>query len=245
MRADPSRQRSLLELQTLDTTLAQLGHRQSTLPEHARLAELEAAVSATESTLLLARTEHEDVQRELRKADADVQLVRDRAERDRQRLQAGTGNAKDLQGIQHELESLARRQDVLEEAELEVMERAEAAEEQVRAAEQELATLTGEAEQVRAGRDAATADLTAQSARVAADRDRLVEVTGPDLVALYEKIRARSGSGAAPLVARRCGGCQLELHSVDLGRMRAADEDEVLRCEECGRILVRTEESGL
>jgi predicted nucleic acid-binding Zn-ribbon protein len=245
VKADPSRQRALLELQTLDTTLAQLEHRRSTLPEHARLAELESAVSATQSALVLARTEHEDLQRELRKADADVQLVRDRAERDRQRLQAGSGSAKDLQGIQHELESLARRQNVLEEAELEVMERAEEAQQRLSAAEQELQQLTLQAEQVRDARDAASADITAASTRVGGERAQLVETVGPDLVALYDKIRARSGSGAAPLVARRCGGCQLELHTVDLGRIRDAEEDEVLRCEECGRILVRTGESGL
>jgi len=174
-----------------------------------------------------------------------VQLVRDRASRDQQRLASGAGTAKDLQGIQHELESLARRQSILEDAELEVMERAEVVEQRVGAAEQELARLAADAEGVTASRDDATADITADRTRVAADRDRLVSDVGPDLVALYDKIRARSGTGAAPLVARRCGGCQLELNTVDLGRIRDAEEDEVLRCEECGRILVRTEESGL
>ncbi|MGB7448102.1 MAG: C4-type zinc ribbon domain-containing protein [Ornithinimicrobium sp.] len=245
MRADPSRQRALLDLQTLDTTLAQLEHRRATLPEHDRLDGLATAISSTESEMVHAHTEYEDLQRELRKAEADVQLVRDRAARDQQRLAAGTGTAKDLQGIQHELESLARRQDILEEAELEVMERAEVAERRVNAAEQEHASLAADAERVTVARDDATADITADRTRVAADRDRLVGAVGPDLVALYDKIRARSGTGAAPLVARRCGGCQLELNTVDLGRIRGAEEDEVLRCEECGRILVRTEESGL
>ena len=59
------------------------------------------------------------------------------------------------------------------------------------------------------------------------------------------RVRAHSGTGAAPLVQRRCGGCRLDLNAVDLSRIRNAPEDEVLRCEECGRILVRTEESGL
>jgi predicted nucleic acid-binding Zn-ribbon protein len=245
VRADPSRQRALLDLQTLDTTLAQLDHRHATLPEHARLEALAAAISSAESELVHARTEHEDLQRELRKAEADVQLVRDRASRDQQRLASGAGTAKDLQGIQHELESLARRQSILEDAELEVMERADVVERRVGAAEQELARLAADAEGVTASRDDATADITADRSRVAADRDRLVSDVGPDLVALYDKIRARSGTGAAPLVARRCGGCQLELNTVDLGRIRDAEEDEVLRCEECGRILVRTEESGL
>jgi predicted nucleic acid-binding Zn-ribbon protein len=53
------------------------------------------------------------------------QLVRDRAARNQARLDAGTGTAKDLQALQHELVSLARRQGELEDIELEVMERAE------------------------------------------------------------------------------------------------------------------------
>ena len=69
---------------------------------------------------------------------------------------------------------------------------------------------------------------------------------GEDLVALYEKIRASSGGiGAAALRHRRCEGCRLELNQVDINRIRGAADDEVLRCEECRRILVRTAESGL
>lgn len=69
---------------------------------------------------------------------------------------------------------------------------------------------------------------------------------GDELVTLYEKIRAGSGGmGAAELRQRRCGGCQLDINPVELQRLRSAPEDEVLRCEECRRILVRTAESGL
>jgi uncharacterized protein len=51
--------------------------------------------------------------------------------------------------------------------------------------------------------------------------------------------------GAAALVQRRCQGCRLELNAADLREITAAAEDEVLRCEECQRILVRTAESGI
>ena len=67
-----------------------------------------------------------------------------------------------------------------------------------------------------------------------------------ELVALYEKIRAReNGVGAAALHQRRCPGCRLELTASDVSRLRDAAPDEVLRCEQCQRILVRTPESGL
>ena len=67
-----------------------------------------------------------------------------------------------------------------------------------------------------------------------------------DLVALYEKVRtSSSGVGAAALHQGRCEGCHLQLNTTDINRIREADEDEVLRCEECRRILVRTATSGL
>ena len=66
------------------------------------------------------------------------------------------------------------------------------------------------------------------------------------LVALYEKIREQQGGvGAAELRQRRCGGCRLELNNVEINELRDADPDEVMRCDECRRILVRTAESGL
>ena len=64
-------------------------------------------------------------------------------------------------------------------------------------------------------------------------------------MALYERLREQKGVGAALLRARQCGGCNMSLDASELSRIRAAPADEVIRCEECQRILVRTDESGL
>ncbi|TQL59910.1 hypothetical protein FB474_1282 [Oryzihumus leptocrescens] len=201
---------------------------------------------ALDSELVRARTAHGDVQREVAKAEADVQLVRDRAARDQARLDSGQGTAKDLQALQHEVASLARRQGELEDVELEVMERAEALEARVRELETARAELTVKVDALEAARDKALADLDAEAAQVSANRANVVPGVGEDLVALYEKIRANSGGvGAAALHQRRCEGCRLELNQVDINRIAAAADDEVLRCEECRRILVRTSESGI
>lgn len=246
LNADPSRQWRLLDLQAIDTRLDQIAHARATLPEHARVAELETKAEGVESLLVRARTELGDIQREVTKAEADVQLVRDRAARDQTRLDSGTGSAKDLTAIQHELQSLARRQSELEDIELEVMERAEESESAVSQLEEQRTAITADLEAAVAARDAALAALDAEERQVAAPRADTVAGVGDDLVALYEKIRAQSGGlGAAALRQRRCGGCQLELNNVDMSRIKAAPEDEVLRCEECRRILVRTAESGL
>ena len=246
MNAESARQLRLLDLQAIDTRLDQIAHARSHLPQLAELADLEGKARLIDDQLVRSRTELGDVQREVAKAESDVQLVRDRAARDQARLDAGTGTAKDLQAIQHELTSLARRQSELEDIELEVMERAEAAESDVAELERGRGELTERLTALEAARDEAFARLDAEAAEIAAPRPTVVEEVGADLVTLYEKIRlSNGGTGAAALHQRRCGGCQLELNPVEIQRIRSAPEDEVLRCEECRRILVRTAESGL
>lgn len=245
MKADPARQSKLLDLQAIDTRLSQIEHARRTIPQLAEIADLEGKARLLDDQLVRSRTELGDVQREIAKADADVQQVRDRATRDQQRLDSGVGTAKDLTAIQHELESLARRQGELEEVELEVMERAEAIQSDVNELERGRAELTERLSALEALRDERLAELDAEAARVGGPRDSVVSEVGDDLVALYEKIRTTSGTGAAPLRQRRCTGCQLELNQVELRTIKDAPEDAVLRCEECRRILVRMPESGL
>ncbi len=246
MKADIQRQWRLLDLQQLDTRLAQIAHRARSLPV---LAEVDRATEqqvTSDEECVLARTRVDDVEREIRKADADVQLVRDRAERDRARLDSGQGSAKDLQNLQHELETLARRQSELEDKELEVMERAEELRGDLERREQEHRELATKIDELTRQRDREIADLDQEREGILAQRADIAAGVGADLLELYEKVRERHGGlGAAPLQTRRCAGCGLELNQSDLARLRSADEDEVLRCEECGRILVRTAESGL
>ena len=126
------------------------------------------------------------------------------------------------------------------------MERAEAAESDVAGFERGRGELTTRIEALEEARDEAFARLDGEAADIGAPRPTVVDEVGADLVALYEKIRlANGGTGPAALRQRRCGGCQLELNPVEIQRIRSAPEDEVLRCEECRRILVRTAESGL
>jgi predicted nucleic acid-binding Zn-ribbon protein len=244
--AAPQEQWRLLDVQDHDTRLAQIAHRVATLPEHAEIERLRTRLGTFASELVVARTRADDLARELTKAEADVEQVRQRAARDRARLEAGQGSAKDLLSMQHELQTLAQRQNVLEDAELEVMERQETA-------ATELARLVAEHERVQAElaelesrRDEQIAGLDAEAATVSQAREQAAAGLPGDLLALYERVRANAGGvGAARLSRRRCEGCRLELNATDLGRIRVAADDAVIRCEECGRILVRTAESGL
>lgn len=245
MKADRERQLRLLDLQACDTRLGQIRHRTANLPEQKALDALAAERLAVDADLVKARTRHSDIARDVVKAEADVQLVRDRAARNRARLDAGSGTPKELTSLQHELDSLARRQAELEDDQLEIMERAEGAEALVAHLEARAGELAGAVADATAVRDAAMATLASETADLTQRRLQIVPAVGEDLVRLYEKIGEQTGMGAAAVIARRCDGCRLELMGADVARIAAAADDEVLRCEECRRILVRTEESGL
>lgn len=197
--------------------------------------------------VVAAETEESDVSRQQAKADADVEQVRARAERDRQRLDSGAvTSAKDLESLQHEIESLARRQADLEDVELEVMERLEDVQGRLAALRAELAEVQDRSAGLASARDDQLADIAKDREFAAAQRADQARQLPADLAKLYEKLRAdNAGIGAARLHRGRCEGCRLELTATDLAKARAAEPDAVLRCEECRRILVRTDESGL
>jgi predicted nucleic acid-binding Zn-ribbon protein len=241
-RAPAADQARLLDLQDLDSTLSRLDHRRRTLPEAARAAELTERVATLEQDAVILRTRVSDLDREVARAEREVEQVRARADRDRDRLAAGTGSSKDLMGLQHELETLAARQRDLEDVELEVMERREAEAGRLAAVEKELEAVRGELADVTAARDRALAEIMGEGRRVTGERASTAAAIDAGLVALYDKLRAsRGGVGAARLSGGRCDGCHLDIPSSDLAAIRALPADEVVRCEECGRILVRTE----
>ncbi len=244
--AAPQDQWRLLDVQAHDTRLGQIAHRRRTLPEHGDVERLTARLGQVGDDLVAARTIASDIEREVGKAEADVEQVRQRAGRDRTRLDSGQGSAKDLQALQHELATLAQRQSVLEDVELEVMERLEKAQARVDEVEAERQRLTVELAAATSARDAAIAVLDDEARSETADRANAAAGVPGELLALYEKVREQAGGvGAARLYQRRCEGCRLELNNTDIGRFRAAAPDTVLRCEECRRILVRTADSGL
>ncbi|CAL9543583.1 putative protein [Streptomyces sp. enrichment culture] len=196
---------------------------------------------------MAARTESSDTAREQAKAEADVDQVRKRAARDQERLDSGlVTNPKDLSGLQSEIASLSRRQDDLETVVLEVMERQEAAE--ARAAELATAVTDLEAREAELveRRDEALAGIGAEEDTVRKQREQIAEGVPADLLKLYDRLREKQGGvGAARLYQRRCEGCRLELDVTVVNEVKAAAADDVVRCENCSRILVRTPESGL
>jgi predicted nucleic acid-binding Zn-ribbon protein len=215
IRADKGAQLRLLDLQTVDTTLAQLSHRRQTLPLHAAVARLHTERAALASDLVAAETAVSDLELEQAKAESDLEPVRERISD-------------------------------LEDAELEVMEQLEVAMASRERIGARIKRLDDDLAETIAERNRQLATLEAEMAGLRTERDEIAPLIPPDLLGLYDKIGANHGGvGAAELRQRRCTGCQLEINAADLRAFAAAAEDEVLRCEECGRILIRTPQSGL
>ncbi|CAA9380308.1 MAG: FIG137478: Hypothetical protein [uncultured Nocardioides sp.] len=246
MKADPAHQVELLEVQDLDARASQLRHQRAHLPELAEMATLEQERGTISDQERDARIVVDDLTAEQLKADREVEQVRTRRERDRTRMDTGQiTNPKDLERMQHELVSLERRITTLEDAELEIMEQLEEAQQVLAGLGIRAADVDARLAELMAARDVRWAEIDAELATLAYSRGPLAERVPSDLMALYERLREQKGVGAALLRARQCGGCQLTLDSSEISRIRSAPADEVIRCEECQRILVRTSESGL
>ena len=247
LKADPAAQLALLDLQAIDARADVLRHQRRTLPELAEIAALQETRAGADAQRRDAQILVDDLTAEQHKVDMDVEQVKTRRTRDRERMDQGLiTNPKDLERMQGELESLERRITTLEDEELEVMARLEDAQKdldgflsQVSDADERLGSLA-------AARDEKLAALDTELASLDAERRSATETLPADLLGLYDKLReAKGGVGAALLRARECGGCRLTLDAHEIADIRSKPEDEVVRCEECQRILVRTSESGL
>jgi predicted nucleic acid-binding Zn-ribbon protein len=245
MKAEPAVQRRLLDLAEADGELARLAHRRRTLPEHAQLADAEAAVRKAKDKLVEVETVAGDLDRDIRRLERDVDGVRARTDRDNALLSGAGIGAKQATELQHELETLARRQSVLEDEQLEVMEQREAVGVDVEHSRGVLAADEQAVDEIIERRDSALADLDAAEAGRRRDRGEIAVNLPADLLVLYDKRREQRGTGAAALLQRRCQACRLELDRTALSELRSAPADDVVYCEECGVILVRTPESGL
>jgi hypothetical protein len=247
VKASPEAQLRLLELADIDAELTRLEHRRRALPEHEEIAALERRDRELRDELAALDATEGDLKREQAKSEADVEQVRSRIERDRSRLNAGqVSSPRELENLQSEIESLHRRQSDLEEIVLDVMERLEGAQSRQAAARAERERIGIDLAAVTERRDVALAELGEQAGKAADRRTTVVADEPAELIDLYERLRTQHGGvGAAALRRGRCEGCHLSLNTVDLNAIRAAAPDEVLRCEECRRILVRTSESGL
>ena len=239
MKADVFQQHMLLELAALDAEVSRAEHRTKNLPEQKAVEEVQAFHREANDRLSALRLALADIDAQVAKFETEIDGVRQREDRDRALLAGGTIDPKQLNDLQHELETLQRRQASLEDSELEAMERREeltADQDRELAGLEELESALAEAQRAC---DEARGELAQLTDKSAARRAELIAGMDQALVALYERQRTREGVGAGQLQGRRCGACRIEIDRGELARIAAAPDDEVLRCPECSAILLR------
>lgn len=239
MKADVFQQHSLLQLAELDAGVSRAEHRTKNLPEQKAVEEARAAHREASDRLAALELALADIDAQVAKLETEIDGVRQREDRDRALMAGGSVDPKQLNDLQHELETLQRRQASLEDSQLEVMEKRE------ELAAQQASELAGIEELQSALTDAqracddARAELAQLVEKSAARRAELVSEIDGALVTLYERQRSRTGVGAAPLQGRRCGACRIEIDQGESARIAAAADDDVVRCPECATILLR------
>jgi uncharacterized protein len=244
VKATPEEQALLLEVQALDTKISQLDYRAKSLPQHGILIGIAAELEAARIAEIASSGAREDVAIELKRVEADVSVVESRISRDSERLQASS-SVKDVQALEQELAALRKRQNDLEEIELTVMERLEEVDAALASTKSQSSTLAARVSELEAERDIALIEIDAERTQAAAGRQTIVAKVPDDLMALYEKQRARYGNGASLLRGGVSSASGVKLVEADLQLIRAAAPDDVLLCPDSSAILVRTSESGL
>jgi len=244
LKASPESQALLLDLQAFDTKLSQLDHRAKSLPELATLAGFAKDADVLRLTLAQQAGALEDVTLELGRVESDVEVVETRIKRDTERLQ-GSSSVKDVAALEQELAALKKRLGDLEEIELTVMEKLEERQTEASNTAAALDALRQRITEVEADRDAVLTSIAAERGVAAAARTDLAATIPADLLALYERQRARYGTGASHLRGGVSQASGVKLLENEMQAIRAAPPDEVIMCASSEAILVRTAESGL
>ncbi len=231
----------LLRLQDHDIVIDQITHRQASLPERPALAAARAAVADIDGRIATTRARRDELARDEKRLADEVAIVEAKATDVNDKLYGGTiTSPKELQAFQEDYDSLKRRQNELEEHEIEIMEAIEPVDAELARLDEERTTLDAAREEAVTALATAEAAVGGELDRARSERDGIAAAVPPDHLATYDRVRGDfAGTPIARLVGTNCGGCHLTLSAVSLDRLRALPDDAVATCDECGRILVR------
>jgi len=240
LKASVEDQGRLIDLQRIDSNILTLETKLKNLPEIEQLAAIAKRISEGQELLKSAELELGDVAVELKRSEVEVEQVSERIKKDESRLNSGQGSPKELEQMQHEIASLEKRKSDLEDGELEIMLRHDSAKAKVETLRSDEAGLKQLELELNIRFENASTELRTKLGEEIKLRESKSAEIEKSLLDLYEKIRGSAGGvGAALLVGNTCEGCHLSITPVELEKIKSQAADEVVRCEECRRILVR------
>ena len=238
-----SRFDGLLEVQRLDTELDQLRHKRAHLPERTELKDVEAQRAALVAQLGAAVAARDEVAARQAGFEKDIAASEARiAEIDKRMYSGEVTAARDLQAMTTEMDHIRSRVSTLEDSALEAMDELEPLAAAVSDLEARDAGLAELAERLRVAIADAETAIDGELATEVEQRTSAAAGVADDLLAEYEKLRTRLGGiGVAKLEHGTCMGCRMKLPATELDRVKHQPPDALVHCEQCGRILVRSE----
>ena len=231
----------LLDLQRVDSAIDRLEQRKADLPEQRALDEIAAQLEEIRSAHAVLKAQMDEIARDQGRLEGDVQMIDDKIKHESERLYGGDiTSPKELASIQAELDALRRRKNHLEDQDLEVMERREGVEKELGELDARVSELEGQSQQAEAARDAAAVEIETELTANGEQRASILPQIPEELLETYEDLRPkRGGVAAAALEGNVCRGCGVSLSPMALDVIKRAGADELPRCENCRRILVR------
>ncbi|MCB0988730.1 MAG: hypothetical protein KDB09_13305 [Acidimicrobiales bacterium] len=231
---------TLLAIQAHDTRLDQIRHQLAGLAERAARDTASDAVASIDGEIAGVTSARGDLARRQKRLDDEIETIAAKRAHEEETLYGGSvTNARALQDLQEEIESLKRRISDLEDQDLEIMEQIEPLDARLAELAESRDEAVGVLEGCEVALTAAEAELAVALESEQAQRDDLTPGVDSTLLSEYESLRAaRGGVGVARLSGTQCGGCHLALSAVEVSRIRKLADGEVTHCEECGRLLV-------
>jgi hypothetical protein len=236
-----SRWESLLAVQAHDTRADQLARRLDTLPVRSQLATAAEQVADLDRQLASVDQRRGELSRSQQRLEDEIASLTERANQAEKQLYSGAvSSPRELQALQDDVASIRRRIAQIEDDELEIMELSEPVDAQRAELVAERERLEAETERLTGELAAAESEIATELASVRSERDRAAADVPSELWAEYDLLRSQLGGVAvARLVGTTCQGCHLQLSAVEVDRIRKLGVDELVHCEECGRLLVR------
>jgi len=224
---------TLIELQRLDTTIAELEGEIQSLPQ--KISAVESQLSEHIQAVEASKKHLAENQRSRRKRENDIAALRDKVSHYKgQSFEVKTNEQ--YRALLHEIEYHEAEIRKLEDEMLVEMIDSEALEKQLRETERSLAEERSRTEQeIAAARQRQQQD----EAELSVARDRRAEIQGrlaPDVYEIYERVaRFRKGLAVAEVRNGACGACHVHLRPQAYAEART--NSQIVVCESCGRIL--------
>jgi uncharacterized protein len=178
------------------------------------------------------------LQSKVRKLEQDIQSNTAKLKETDETLYSGrVRNPKELQDMQHEIQSLKKRNQELEDVLLETMMSVDSADAALKDSTAKVETLTAQFELANKSLIDERKRLKSEGSALIKSREQLVPTIDPNTLKAYNNLRSRKNNQAvAVLVNQSCSVCHVQQ---DMNVIQSLRKNDVLTyCSSCGRIII-------